>query len=169
MAAAVEIKSIKPQRFDDKAFAAVIAAAAQEAAADMQKDFEKTTETWEHEVKFETIISMDPDVEVLVGTDDEIYGYINEGTKPHAIFPKRARALRFQWGGKGSYRAKTKPKVIGSQPGGATGPVVHRPYVQHPGTKPRKFDETIEKKWRSPFKRRMEKAMADAGKASGHG
>lgn len=169
MPAAVQIKTIKPQRFKDEAFYNAILKAAQEAANAMQADFEKTTETWEHEVKFEQVISVDPDVEVLVGTDDEIYGYVNDGTKPHPIFAKRAKALRFQWGGKGSYRPKTTPKIIGSKPGGPTGPIVHRPYVQHPGTKARKFDITIERKWRAPFKRRMEKAMSDAGKASGHG
>lgn len=169
MPAAFQIKEIKPARFKDKAFKDALRDAARQAAKDIEKDFKKTTETWKNKPKFERVVSVDPNVEVLVGTDDEIYGYVNDGTKPHPIFPNRAKALSFRWGGKGSYRAKTKPRVIGSTPGGSSGPLVHFPYVQHPGTKARKFDQTIEKKWRAPFKRRMEQAMRRAAKASGHG
>ena len=169
MAAAIQIKVIKPQRFKDAQFKREIEKAAKVAAKDMQKDFQLTTKTWKRKPKFEQIISVAPNVEVLVGTDDEIYGYVNDGTRPHLIFPKRAKALSFQWGGKGSYRPKTKPRFIGSVPGGPTGPRVARPYVQHPGTKAREFDQTIQKKWTPRFKRLMEQAMSRAAKASGHG
>jgi len=169
MPAAFQIKEIKPARFKQEAFKAALRTAARQAAKDIAKDFEKTTATWKHKPKFEQVVSVDPNVEALVGTDDKIYGYVNDGTPPHPIFPKRAKALSFRWAGKGSYRAKTKPRIIGSTPGGSTGPRVAFPYVQHPGTKARKFDETIEKKWRAPFKRRMEQAMRRAAKASGHG
>lgn len=168
MPAAVQIKGIKPARFKDAAFRRVIQKAAQQAADAMQEDFEKTTATWDHKVEFERIIDTDPNVEVLVGTDDEVYRYVNDGTRPHLIFPKKKKALSFQWGGKGSYRPKTKPSTIGSTPGGPTGPKVARAYVQHPGTKARNFDKVIQKKWRSAFRRRMEQAMSDAAKASGH-
>jgi len=103
-----------------------------------------------------------------VFTDNEIYGYVNDGTRPHPIFPKKAKALAFQWGGKGSYTPKTTPRVIGSRAGGPSGPTVYRPYVQHPGTKGRHFDEEIEKLMQPRFKRAMEKAMSDARKKSGH-
>jgi len=169
MPAAIQVKVIKPQRFKDPAFKRAIQQAAKKAGKEMGKDFEKTTKTWKKKPKFEQIIDVAPNVEVLVGTDNEIYRYVNDGTRPHAIFPKRAKALSFRWGGKGSYRAKTRPRFIGSMPGGPTGPRVAFPYVQHPGTKAREFDKTIEKKWRSAFKTRMEKAMRDAAKASGHG
>jgi len=169
MPAAIQIKVIKPARFKDKAFKQALIKAARDAGKEMEKDFQKTVKTWSRKPKFEKVVAVDPNVEVLVGTDDKIYGYANDGTRPHAIFPKRAKALSFRWGGKGSYKAKTKPRFIGSMPGGPTGPRVSLPYVQHPGTKARDFDKTIEKKWRSPFKRRMEKAMRAAAKASGHG
>jgi len=169
MPAAIQIKVIKPQRFKDAAFKKAIKDAAKAAGTEMEKDFQKTVATWSRKPKFEKIVSIDPNVEVLVGTDNEVYGYVNDGTRPHLIFPKRAKALSFRWGGKGSYKPKTRPRFIGSMPGGPTGPRVARPYVQHPGTKAREFDKTIEKKWRSAFKRRMEQAMSAAAKASGHG
>jgi hypothetical protein len=169
MPSALQIKVIKPARFKDEAFKAAIQAAAKEVADEMVLDFRETTRPWKHKVKFEEVIAVDPNVEILVGTDDEVFGFVNNGTKPHAIFPRKAKALAFQWGGKGSYRPKTKPKVIGSTPGGPSGPKVALPYVQHPGTDAREFDVTIEKKWKPRFKRLMEAAMSEAAKASGHG
>ena len=106
----------------------------------------------------------------MVDTSDEIYGYVNDGTPPHPIpkVPKISGSLAFQWGGKGSYKAKTAPRVIGSTGGGPTGPMVFPKQVQHPGTKARNFDDEIQKKWTPKFKRHMEKAMRDAARASGH-
>lgn len=176
MAEAIVVKTIKPARFNDAAFKRKLFAAMDAEAQDMKQDFEKTTDTWEHDVKFTIASTVKPNgPEVLVGTDDEIYGYVNDGTKRHPIFAgiftgkSTKKALSFQWGGKGSYRPKTTPRVIGSKSGGSSGPQVVRPFVQHPGTKGRHFDEVIEKKHKPKFKRRMEKAMSDAAKASGHG
>ena len=181
-ASAIVIKEIKPQRFNDRAFKKAIQDAAKEAAKGMEKDFKKTTATWQHKVTFTKIVSVMPDVEILVGTDDQIYTYVNDGTglygpkkKKYPIFAgiytgkSNKKALSFQWGGPGSYRAKTSPGKIGSTAGGPSGPMVAFPYVEHPGIKPRKFDITIQEKWESRFKRQMEKAMSKAAKASGHG
>lgn len=138
-------------------------------ATAIKKEFKKTTATWKTDVEFEEIVSLrGPGPELLVFTDNEIYGYVNDGTEPHPIFPVRAKALAFQWGGKGSYTPKTSVRVIGSKAGGPSGPTVFRPYVQHPGTKGRHFDEEIERLMRPRFKRAMVKAMSDARKKSGH-
>jgi len=168
-------KAIKPSRFKSEAFTQAITAAANEAARDIQKDFEATTKTWNHKPQFvKEVDTKASPVQVLVGTDDEIYRYVDEGTKPHPIFAgiytgkSNKKALSFQWGGKGSYRAKTSPGVIGSKAGGPTGPFVAFPFVQHPGTKPRNFDITIQKKWEPKFKRLMEKALSVGARNSGH-
>ena len=168
MTGVLVFKAIRPGRFNDAVFATTIRAAAAKAAQDMHTDFKSTTATWSHYVEFETLFDMNPGPTVFIGTDDKIYGYVNDGTVPHPIFPKHAKALSFQWGGKGSYRAKTTPGVIGSQPGGPTGPRVAKPYVQHPGTKARRFDVAMLKRWDPRFKRRMEDAMSEAARASGH-
>ena len=166
MAAVLTVKEIKPARFKDKAFKAELAKAAKQAGKDIKKDFQATTKTWKHKVKFTVVSSVDPNVEVLVGTDDEIYGYVNYGTRPHLIFPKKpGGVLAFP----SSYTAKTKPRVIGSTAGGSSGPIMVRPYVEHPGTEAREFDKVIQQKWTPRFKRLMEQAMSRAAKASGHG
>ena len=166
---ALVFKEIKPEKLNDAAMWYELQAAILKVADEMEDDFKKTTETWEHPVKFEKITDVSENMSILVGTDDEIYGYVDKGTRPHKIYPKRQGGkLYFKWGGSGSYRAKTTPNVIGSQGGGSSGDMVAFPYVNHPGTKARNFDKIIQKKWQVRFKRRMEDAMKRAAEKSGH-
>ena len=175
MTGVLVIKQINPAKLKEDAMRLALLNPIRKAADDMHKDFKATTATWHHKVEFEKAVSLalgGPSIHIV--TYDLIYGYVNDGTKPHPIFAgyytglSSKMALSFQWGGKGSYRPKTHPGVIGSTPGGPSGPRVAMPYVQHPGTKARKFDEAIRKKWEPMFKRRMEDAMKAAAKASGH-
>lgn len=117
------------------------------AAEDVIVDFETTTETWKHKPSFKaTEVSA---AEWIVSTNDNIWVMLDEGTKPHVIVPKRAKRLRFQWGGPGSYRAKSRPGYLGSNKGGIKGPIVYRKRVNHPGTKPRKWTKAAEDKWQN--------------------
>jgi len=81
------------------------------------------------------------------------------GTKPHVIKPKgKGYPLRFNWGGPGSYKPKTvrggkfrgPGKVVGGKP-------VRAMQVKHPGTKPRKFTERINKELRKLFLKQAER------------
>ncbi len=57
-------------------------------AKDVKLDFDATVATWDHKVKFETDVLVLPNiVSVKVWTTDEIYGYVDQGTKPHVIKP----------------------------------------------------------------------------------
>jgi len=80
------------------------------------------------------------------------------GTRPHIIRPKRAKRLKFQWGGPGSYKPKTvrggKFRGPGKVVGGKT---VYAKKVKHPGTKPRKFTERINKELRPLFLKQAER------------
>jgi hypothetical protein len=162
---AVVTKTIKPQRLKEKEMRLELLNVVRKAGRDIQKDFQVTTKTWKHKPKFEVITSLSkPGPSVLVGTNDAIYRYVDEGTRPHIIRPKKAKRLRFQ----GGYQAKTQIGVIGSSAGGASGSIIYSRGVKHPGTKARKFSQAIEKKWTKPFKSRMNDAMARAAKKSGH-
>jgi hypothetical protein len=112
-------------------------------------DYQRTAETWKHRPKFERIVEIKGDtVTMLVGTDDLIYKFVDKGTKPHFIFPRTpGGSLAFQWGGPGSYKAKTRPGVLGSGGGASSGSTVHFRYVKHPGTEPRRFSEVIQRKY----------------------
>ena len=169
---AIVFKEIKPPRLKDDALRLELLNAMRAAGTQIKKDFEKTTATWKRKPKFEMLISLTgPGPVVLVDTDDEIYGYVSGGTKPHPIFAgiytgkSNKKALAFP----ARSTPKTKPGFIGSFGGSRSSETVVRPYVNHPGTKARKFEETIQKRRQKWFKGEMEKAMKKAAKSSGYG
>jgi len=157
-----QFKAIKPKKLKIDKIRMEILNALRAEGRDVTKEYEKTTASWRVKPKFETMIGLTraEGASVFVGTDDEIYGYVDQGTRPHVIRPRRARFLRFRTG----YKAKTSPRKIGSGPGGASGPVRFAKIVHHPGTQPREFSPTIRKRRRRKFTRRMVKAMQAGAK-----
>jgi len=164
--AVIYTKPIKPGKFNDKVFYREFEIAAKQTGKDIKKDFEKTVKTWDRKVKFEMLVSIGPNsIDVLVGTDDEIYQYVDFGTKEHIIMPKKpGGVLAF----KSKYKPKTIPNLIGSRSGGSSGDTVFAKWVIHPGTQARNFSKVIAKKWERIYKRRIEKALSIANKKSGH-
>lgn len=163
--AVVKSKVIKPAKLKDKDMRLELLNGLRTVARAVERDYKETVKTWERKPEFETIISLrGGKAEFLVGTSDLIYKYVDEGTKPHPIFPKKAKFLRFQSG----YQAKTTPGIIGSKAGGRSGSEVFSRGVMHPGSKPRKFSELINKKYKSRFKDKMHDSMKRAAKKSGH-
>jgi len=137
--------SIPDKLIDPKKLIRALRNGMADAAEDVVVDFETTTETWKHKPAFKTTeISA---AEWIISTDDAIWSMLDQGTKPHVIRPKRAKRLRFQWGGFGSYKAKTRPGYLGSNKGGIKGPIVYRKQVRHPGTVARKWTTAAEEKW----------------------
>lgn len=135
---------------------------------EIRDNFEDTTKTWKHKVKFEPL----PNVPVVgidkitseTTSEDEIYGYVSSGTKAHTILPRRAKRLAFP----GQFIPKTFPGIIGSG-SGFSGPVDQfRDGVFHPGIDARKFDKEIKNKQSRNFKHILDNAMKIARKASGH-
>jgi hypothetical protein len=109
-----------------------------------QRDLESTVRTWDHKVKFEVVEDRSGgDYSLTAGTDDKIYGYVNDGTKPHVIKAKKSRFLSFAGG---PYKAKTRVGMIGSRPGGASGAKVVAQQVNHPGFPGRNFIAVIAKR-----------------------
>lgn len=156
-------KPITPKKLNSDAMLKALLKEAEKVANDIELDFEATVATWDHKVDFEKIVDVDNNgISVLVGTDDEIYSYVNDGTEEHLIFPVKAKVLAFQEG----YRAKTVVGQEVARQGGPYGDVVFRDGVLHPGTDARNFDEEIEKKWKPRYKKRMEQAMKDARRVS---
>jgi len=94
----------------------------------------------------------------------EIFNFVDKGTKPHVILPKRRnkrRRLVFVWGGPGSYLAKTQPVAVAHAGDGKVvdGRVVAFPKVNHPGSKARLFSETIQQQTYPEFRRIVENAF----------
>ncbi len=136
-------KVILPKKLiiDSKAMAKVIENTMNAQAKDIQIDFKVTTQTWNHKPEF--VIEVPTPYERIIATGSIIYSYVNDGTRPHIITPKRSKILRFS----PFYRAKTSPRSIGSGPGGSSGDPVVAHVVHHPGTTAREFDDVIAKKW----------------------
>jgi hypothetical protein len=124
-------------------------------AQDAQSDLEKTTATWKRKVTF--AITPIPDG-FQVDTNDEIWGYVDEGTPPHIIVPKHGKVLVF---GPGA-RAKTTPRVIGSTAGARGGAPVKVRVVNHPGTEAREFSQALQEKYNDELPKRIDAALGEA-------
>jgi hypothetical protein len=126
---------------DPKGLARAVENGLDGAAAGALVDFKVTTATWQHQPAFD--VSSPNEGSRVVGTDDEIYGYVSSGTKPHIIVA-HGKGLAFNSGG---FRPKSRVRVIGSNAGSKGGSPIVRPVVHHPGTDAREFDEAIAEKW----------------------
>ena len=115
-------------------------------------------QTWTHKPQFEQMIGLDSEAAtVLVGTDDKIYKFIDEGTRV------RYATLSKDW------QSKTKPGIIGSGPGRGRVLFVSKKRPR-PGIEARRFTQIIQRQRKRPFQRSMIKAMQKgADKANARG
>ena len=122
-----------------------------------EKDYNATQRTWEHKAKFKlTEDTVRGNYRVTVGTNNKIYGFVDDGTRAHIIMPKRSKYLSFRSG----YRAKTRVGIIGSNPGGPFGDNVFTTQVNHPGFEGRKFTITIGKRRQVTLTQEVSHAVA---------
>lgn len=126
-------------------------------------EFDKTTKTWEGEKPtFEPVTSLTGgsgstlDIAMTGSAKGaQKWRWLDEGTEPHDIRPKNARALAFPSG----YQAKTTPGFVGSGPGGPVGPVVFSQGVHHPGTAARGWSVLIKKDFEPKYRAGMQDAL----------
>lgn len=165
----IVFKAVKPTKLKQEAFRIAFLSMMHKAERDIKKDFQATVATWEHKVEFESMVSLSGGgPTVVVGTNDQIYSYVNNGTPEHDIpVSDPDGQIMYEIG----FTPKTVPGVIGSGQGGKFGPKhKHGQMVHHPGiVEPRKFDEAIQEKWQPIFQTRAEQAMKEGAKNSGHG
>jgi hypothetical protein len=165
------IKAIKPSRLKVDGLRLRLLTIMHQVEREMKADFQSTTDTWADKPLFQSMVAMAPNgPEVMVWTDDPIYGYVNDGTGEHIITPKIAGGfLAFKWDGYGTYKAKTTPGVLGSVQSVLPQNDVAFAAVVHPGTEARKFDELITKLWLPKFKIYCQQALSQFRQDSGHG
>lgn len=114
------------------------------------------TATWQHHVKFDYRVDIGGDsLNVFVGTDDEIFGYVENGTVPHVIAARNAPYLAFRSG----HIPKTRPGVLGSGRGRRFGRYIRKRQVMHPGNKPRHFLKTLLQRRQSAISIEMQAAV----------
>lgn len=124
------------------------------------RQYQRTVASWSKKPTFQYEID---GFEVLVGTDNEIYGYVDLGTKPHPIVAKNAPSLKFQVG----YKPKTQVNRIGSNSGGSFGNWASLIAVQHPGTDARNFTKRIQEQAQKIIQREAQRAINKALKQGG--
>lgn len=140
-----------------KDFEAEIKKAAKKSIQGARRDIVSSIATWDHKPKIVDIEETTAEHYLIAtGTDDKIFGYVDEGTRPHVITAKRSKYLRWNTG----YKAKTRVGIIGSQPGGASGPPAYAESVNHPGFPGRKFAETIAKRRQKTFEQEISHGIA---------
>jgi hypothetical protein len=112
------------------------------------RELKYTTSTWKHQPVFKgTVWHRGTSLSVGVSTADKVFIYVDQGTKAHIIAPKHAGyPLSFQWGGPGSYKAKSRIGILRSYKGGTSGGPVAFMHVHHPGTEARKFMDKVQQK-----------------------
>lgn len=155
------VKAIKPKKLRTQPFRREIQKALKAEAEKLKREFRKTTKTWRRKPKFTQLapvrgVEHTGEAAVLVGTDDPIYRYLDQGTRIRWAVMSR------------DWQSKTSPRMIGSRPGrgrvviAGKRAMLKRGIRPRPGIKAREFAKTIQKLRERPFKRRMEQAMKRA-------
>lgn len=99
------------------------------------------TDTWTH--KPDVLISKTgggvgraQTATIGVRVNSDSYQYVDKGTRPHKIFPRReGGVLAFN----SRFKAKSRPNSLRAYRGMSAGPTRFAAFVNHPGTEPRNF------------------------------
>ncbi len=122
----------------------------------MKRDYEKTVATWKVKPQFEMLTQRTSSIaSVLVGTDNRIYAYVNNGTSV------RYATMTPDWD------SKSRVRIIGSYPGRGSRAFISKSHPQR-GIAAREWSLVIERKYEREFADAMEQAMGNARIASGH-
>lgn len=161
----IRIEALKPGKLPTaQEYVTAMKKAAQKSADLTKRDLESTTRTWEHKPKFATFLEENATAfAIFAGTNDDIYRYVDEGTKPHDIKPKRSKYLRFL----PIYQAKGRTGVIGSRDGGSSGDPVFSQGVHHPGFAGRHFTVLIAKRRQKTLEQEIDQALAKVARNKG--
>ena len=153
----LRLQYIKARPFDELPFRTELIREASKIVKEQEKDFIKTTRKWKKKPKWvRQVDHFDNAIIVQVYTLNEIYGYVDKGTKKHIIVPRNKTVLKFRGG---SYSGRGRPK--GSD-------YVFTKFVNHPGFKGYQHTERITKEWTPKILTRFESAIKRAAKQSGH-
>ena len=153
----VNLKAVKPKAFNGLAFRLAYIRTGAKVAKEIEKDYIKTTKKWKKKpVWIRKSKISDKEINIFVGTENEIYGYVDYGTKAHIIRPRKKQFLRFIGS---SYQGRGRPR--GSD-------YVFTKLVNHPGFKGYKHSKRIAKVWQPKIKRRFNAATKVAAQKSGH-
>lgn len=142
-----------PVDFGEKKTAKTVKAALDKTAKKAEKLLLQPTQTWDHKASFET---KNKGESVTVLTDDPVYNYLEDGTRPHQI--NGSPALAFP----NTFSAKTTVGSLNSAPGTSGGSTVYASTISHPGVTARNFTEQVIKQIEPEFVKDIQNALDDA-------
>lgn len=168
MAPRIRIKvTIPDEILNAKAVQEAIASAQrQKTAPEMKRLFSQTVDGWETRPEWSQKQTIQPSrISVAVwasGRYANQYQIVNEGARPHSIYPRNPRGLlRFQPG----YISATRPGSLHSSPKQRLGDPILAHGVKHPGFEARLFDEQVADAIVDEFASDMQEAIKSASKA----
>jgi hypothetical protein len=91
-----KFKSILPKLLPPKVFDEAFEKAARQMEKDVKGAFEDAVSKWKHQPVWRGYVRIaDTNIYLSVGTTDEIFKYVDEGTVGHMIRPVRAKVLHW--------------------------------------------------------------------------
>jgi len=153
----ISFTAVKPTQFRDSAFNSEYRRAVNTFTKRVRRDFERTTRTWNHPVKFQQSTSVTGSaVDVEVFTFDLIYMWVDEGTSVRYATMTD------------DFVSKTSPGSLNSGPGRGGLAYVNKA-LPRPGIDARDFTGQITRSREPDFRELMQEAMERAAERSGHG
>lgn len=150
MARAV-FRSISPSLLDPNLFKKAFEDASREMEKDVKGAFIDATSGWKHKPVWRGYVRLTADnIYISVGTADEIFKFVDEGTKAHIIRPVKAKMLLLHW------------------VDAASGDDVFAKEVHHPGTKAQHISADIREIWLGLMPDYFDKYLFAAIQQSGH-
>jgi len=139
----------------------VVAAEMRAIASDVVADLEGTAATWEDQPTFD--VKSNADGSQKITTEHRVWNWVDQGTAPHTIVPKRAEFLRFNV----PYSPATRPGSLKARNAKTGKKTVRTRVVFHPGIEPRQFSVKILRVWDPRIPRRISKKLDEGIEAVG--
>lgn len=151
----------------DNAFRAEARGVLESTGGALVRRHQEVTREWSNKPRFipkliikANFMSVEVKVDKRRKKEAEIWGYVDRGTEPHIIRPRRRGGKLFFRTG---YSARTAPIAkFGQGDGRSRGSFVSKDEVHHPGNKARLFTKTFSNEAAPKFRRAIENALRRA-------
>lgn len=138
--------SIKPRLFDNRIFHEAFVDAAEKVMQDAAKSFTDATKDWKHKPTFVgTAKITNKNIAIIIQTDDKIFKFVDEGTKPHIIRPIAPNKVLHWNDGPHGEGGEDRFATIVHHPGYAGAKISESAQVIWTGLMPKYFDEALRK------------------------
>lgn len=147
--ARAQFRSFTPSHLDPNLFAKAFEDASREMEKDVKGAFIDATSGWKHQPVWRGYVRLTADnIYISVGTADQIFKFVDEGTKAHIIRPVKAKMLHWVDASSGEDRFAME--------------------VHHPGTQAQHISTDIREIWLGLMPDYFDKHLMEAIKNSGH-